>query len=77
MIFFPIPYTISYTVVCCVSQFNPYNKDENNKSIISIIYTTLATGTLCLHFSFFIYNSMNGLYSDYFNARIKLNASIM
>ena len=36
----PIPYTISYTVVCGVSQLNPYNKDENNNSIISIISTT-------------------------------------
>ena len=30
-----IPYTISYTVVCGVSQFYPYNKDDNNNSIIS------------------------------------------
>ena len=34
---------ISYTVVCCVSQFYLYNKDENNNSIISIISNTLAT----------------------------------
>ena len=24
----PIPYRISHTVVCGVSQFNPYNKDD-------------------------------------------------
>ena len=35
---------ISYTVVCGVSQFNLYNKVENNYSIISIISNTLATG---------------------------------
>ena len=37
---FPIPYTISYTIVCGVSQFNPYNKGEINNSIIAIISTT-------------------------------------
>ena len=37
---FPNPYIISYTVVRGVSKFNPNNKDENNNSIISIIYTT-------------------------------------
>ena len=34
---------ISYTVVCGVSQFNLYNKIENNNFIISTISNTLAT----------------------------------
>ena len=33
-------YIISYTVVCGESQLNPYNKDENNNSIIPIISTS-------------------------------------
>ena len=53
---FPIPYTIAYTVVRGVFQFNPHNKDENNNSIISIISTTLATGTVGLNLCFFIFN---------------------
>ena len=33
-------YTISYTVVCGVSQFYPYNKDDNNTRAIWKVRST-------------------------------------
>ena len=56
-----IPYTISYMVVCGVSLFNPYNKDENNKFYNFYNFYHLSYQDRLLTFCFFIYNRMNGL----------------